>query len=84
MVRTAMAFDFELHSIPYYADDEQSWTLLPPKDDYRIDSERWVERLLCKGVAVDDVDFLFHILNPDPAERWTAEDIVSCGYLEVD
>jgi hypothetical protein len=83
-VRTAMAFDFNLHSIPCYAEDEQSRILLPSKDEPSADREDWVGRLLRKGIAADDVDFLFQILNPDPAERWTAKDIVSCGYLEVD
>jgi hypothetical protein len=83
-VRTAMALDFNLHSIPCYAEDEQSRTLLPSKDESSADSKDWVERLLRKGIAADDVEFLFQILNPDPAERWTAKDIVSCGYLEVD
>jgi hypothetical protein len=83
-VRTAMALDFNLHSIPCYGEDEQSRTLLPSKGEPSADSKGWVERLLRKGIAADDVEFLFHILNPDPAERWTAKDIVSCGYLEVD
>ena len=83
-VRTAMVFDFNLHSIPYYAEDEQSRILLPSKDKSSADSEDWVERLFRKGIAADDVEFLFQVLNPDPAERWTAKDIVSCGYLEVD
>ena len=82
-VRTAMAFDFNLHSIPCYAEDEQSRALLPSKDESSADSEGWAERLLRKGIAVDDVEFLFRVLNPDPAERWTAEDIVSCRYLEI-
>ena len=79
-----MAYDFDLHSIPYYAEDEQSRNLLPPRDESTADRDGWVERLLRKGVAANDVEFLFQILNPDPAERWTAMDIVSCGYLEVD
>ena len=83
-VRTAMAFDFNLHLIPCYAEDEQSRILLPSKDESSADREDWVERLLRKGIAADDVDFLFQILNPDLAERWTAKDVVSCGYLEVD
>lgn len=83
-VRIAMAYDFNLHSIPYYAEDEQSRTLLPPRNESTADRERWVEILLCKGVAANDVAFLSQVLNPDPAERWTAKDIVSCGYLEVD
>jgi hypothetical protein len=83
-VRTAMAFDFNLHSIPCYAEEGQSRALLPSIDESSADSEGWVERLLRKGIAADDVEFLFQILNPDPAERWTAKDILSCGYLEVD
>ena len=83
-VRTAMAFDFNLHSIPCYAENGQSQTLLPSIDEPSADSEGWVERLLHKGIAADDVEFLFHTLNPDPAKRWTAKDILSCGYLEVD
>ena len=83
-VRTAMAFDFNLHSIPCYAGNGHTRTLLPSIDESSADSEGWVERLLRKGIAADDVEFLFQILNPDPAERWTAKDILSCGYLEVD
>lgn len=83
-VRAALSLDFNLHSIPYYAEDEQSRILLPPKEESTANNERWVERLLDKGIAADDVEFLFQILNPDPAERWTAQDIVTCGYLEVE
>ena len=83
-LRTAIAFDFDLHSIPYYAEDERSWILLSPENESGAGSERWYERLLRKGVAADEIAFLFQVLNPDPAERWTAKDILSCGYLEVD
>lgn len=83
-VRTAIAFDFGLHSIPYYAEDERSRALLPPENESGGGSEHWCERLIRKGIAADDVAFLCQVLNPDPTERWTAKDIVSCGYLEVD
>ena len=82
-VRTAIAFDFDLHSIPFYAEDERSRTLLPPKSDSGASSERWYERLHCKGVAANEIAFLFQVLNPNPTERWTAKDILSCGFLEV-
>jgi hypothetical protein len=36
-VRTAMAFDF--NSISCYAEDEQSLTILPSKDESSADSE---------------------------------------------
>lgn len=42
------------------------------------------EGLLRKGVAAEDVEYPSLILNPEPAERWTAQDILSCGYLEID
>ena len=78
-----MALDFNLHSIPCYTEDERSRTLYPQNDKSSAANEGWIERLLRKAIAPDDVEFLFEILNPDPAERWTAKDIVSClrGHL---
>lgn len=82
-VRTAIAYDFELHSLPGYTEDEQSCALLPPKDDSRTEDDHWTSKLFRKGVSEGDIEFLFQILNPDPTQRWTAEDIARCGYLDV-
>lgn len=82
-VRAAIAFDFDLHSIPYYAEDERSRSLLPLQDEVGAGRERWDDKLSRKGVKAEDIAFLSQILNPEPAERWTAKDIVSCGYLEI-
>lgn len=57
---------------------------MPPKPDLNVNSERWIKRLISKGVPTVDIDFLCKIINPEPAARWTAEDIVASGYLEVD
>lgn len=82
-VRAAMAHDFNLNSIPYYIDDEDSRGL-PKEHDSDHTYEDGIEKIIRKGVAIEDVEFLLNVLNPDPEERWTAADIVSCGYLEVD
>jgi hypothetical protein len=81
-LRTAIAYDFNLHKIPLYAEDEQSQALLPPKDKRRKDD--WIYRLCDKGLGVNDIQFLFQILNPVPNERWTAGEIAGCGYLDTD
>jgi len=81
-VRTAIAYDFNLHEIPLYAEDERSRALLPPKD--KGEDDHWSYRLYRKGVQMDDIEFLLQILNPVPNERWTAADISRCGYLDID
>lgn len=54
-----------------------------PQHESGVGREHWCERLLQKGVAAEDVVFLFQVLNPAPAERWTAGDVVSCAYLKI-
>jgi hypothetical protein len=82
-VRKAIAYDFDLHANPYYAEDQRSRLLLPQKDDSRVEDDYWTSKLFHKGVSASDIEFLFQILTTDPRERWTAEEIAGCGYLDV-
>jgi hypothetical protein len=78
-----IARDFLLHLIPFYTDDKESLKLLPSKILPQSDDNWWGERLLRKGVLPEDIEFLVQVLNPDPNERLSAEDIIPSGYLEV-
>jgi hypothetical protein len=81
-IRTAMASDFGLHELPFYTDDERSRALLPSEEILSsLSIEYWGDRLDRKGVDFADIEFLCQILNPLPAERWTAGEIAHCGYL---
>jgi len=83
-VRTAISHDFCLHSIPYYAEDERSRVPLVAKDESSSNGERWGKDCSGKVLRREGVEFLSPILNLEPAERWTAQDILNCGYLEMD
>ncbi|KAK5125015.1 hypothetical protein LTR85_001206 [Meristemomyces frigidus] len=88
-VRAGIEYDFDLAFNPYFAADgrsESCVTKVAEAQAHSRDEERevWYDRLIKKGVAAEDVQFLLDILNPDPRKRWTAADIVRCGYLEID
>lgn len=80
-VRAAIAHDFDLFNCALYQDDQECLADVPRKvpDSKR---EHWTAKLLRKGVPEEDVSFVFTILNPDPRERWTAEDIIRSGFLD--
>jgi hypothetical protein len=82
-VRKAIAYDFDLHSNPFYAEDQQSRLLLPPTDESRVEDDHWTSKLFRKGVSASDLELLFQILNPDPRERWSVAEVAGCGYLDV-
>jgi len=75
-VRNAIAQDLSLQSIPFYKDDPESRGLLPTDQAPQSEDDRWGERLLRKGVPAEDIEFLVEVLNPDPNERLSAEDII--------
>ncbi|RMZ76154.1 hypothetical protein DV738_g5124, partial [Chaetothyriales sp. CBS 135597] len=83
-VRKAIAFDFDLYSNPIYSGAE-SKDLLPPEPDSGLflGSDRWMDRLRSKGVSDVDIEFLSLVLDPDPEARWTAQEIIATGYLEI-
>jgi hypothetical protein len=78
-----IACDFSLHSIPFYTDDQESLKLLPSNNLPQSDDDWWGERLLRKGVLAEDIEFLVQVLNPDPTQRVSAEDIIRSSYLEI-
>lgn len=85
-IRARMAVDFDLYSNPYYngMDNNKGRPLPPRSDEAAADTKHWASKLLEKGLSVDNVSFIYHTLNPDPAERWSARDILYSGYLDLD
>jgi len=69
--------------LPYYAEDEHSRHFLPRQKVELKDEAWWGEKLLQKGIALEDVEFLVQVLHPDPTQRPTAEDIIRSNFLEV-
>lgn len=82
-VRTAIVLDFSLQSTQFYSDDPESHRLLPIDRIPQSADDWWGERLLRKGVPVEDIGFLAQVLNPIRNERLSAEDITRSGYLDV-
>lgn len=79
-VRDTLAVDFGLHQLPYYTEDEQSSKLLPPpkpEEEYM-----WADTMIKKGIAIEDVQFLAGVLNPDPNTRLNPRQILETGHLE--
>ncbi|KAF2436215.1 kinase-like protein [Tothia fuscella] len=82
-VRGMIAQDFDLKSLPFYTDDARSSKLLPTDQPPQKEEDWWGERLLRKGVAAEEIAFLINVLDPDPRERPSAEEIIRSGYLEI-
>lgn len=82
-MRSMIAQDFSLQSLKFYTDNPESSKLLPTYQHIQSEDDWWGERLLRKGVAVEDIEFLIPVLNPDPNERLSAEDIIRNEYLEI-
>ncbi|PGG98582.1 CMGC protein kinase [Blastomyces parvus] len=79
-VRDQLAIDFDLASIPFYAEDKECAKKLPspqPEEAYM-----WANEMVEKGVAGEDIQFLVEVLNPDPNARLTVPEILESGYLE--
>jgi hypothetical protein len=66
-VRDTMAVDFDLHSLPWYAEDAESRAMLPPAQPDK--AYKWAETMTEKGVSGDDIQFLANVLNPLPYAR---------------
>ncbi|KAK2830997.1 hypothetical protein FQN49_007106 [Arthroderma sp. PD_2] len=79
-VRNTLAIDFDLASIPFYADDEQCAKLLPPPQP--DEAYMWANTMVENGVAGEDIQFLATVLNPDPDARLTVREVLESGYLE--
>jgi serine/threonine protein kinase len=82
-VQNSIAHAFVLREVPLFSHDEDSRNLLPDRPDIRPESDWWAEKLPQKGLSTEDIEFLFRVLNPNPQKRWTAEQIIRSGYLEV-
>ncbi|SPB46077.1 unnamed protein product [Aspergillus niger] len=81
VIRDQLAIDFDLSSVPFYAEDEQCAQFLPtpqPEEAYM-----WANTMVEKGVSGEDIQFLVEVLNPDPNARLTVREILESGYLEV-
>lgn len=79
-IRDALAIDFDLHSVPYYAQDEQVSKLLPQPQPDR--AYMWANSLFESGIAAEDIQFLAMVLQPDPNKRLAADQILETGYLD--
>ncbi|QKX61001.1 uncharacterized protein TRUGW13939_08147 [Talaromyces rugulosus] len=74
VIRDQLAIDFDLASIPLYAEDEQCTKILPapqPEEAYM-----WANNMINKGVSAEDIQFLVGVLNPDPNTRLTVREIL--------
>jgi hypothetical protein len=78
-IRDKLAVDFDLVSVPFYAEDEQCAQMLPPAQPE--EAYMWANSMVEKGVAGEDVQFLAGVLNPDPEARLTVREILESGYL---
>lgn len=78
-----IAWDLSSKSIPFSTDGPESYKLLPIDQVLRCEDDWWGGRLLRKGVPAEDIQFLVQVLDPDPNERLSAEDIVHNGCLEL-
>ncbi|KAF2144796.1 uncharacterized protein K452DRAFT_266905 [Aplosporella prunicola CBS 121167] len=70
--------DFDLEHTPFYSD------CILPTGHIRAEEDIWSTRLLKAGVPKAHVDFLAWVLNPDPYERPSAEDILQHPHLQLD
>ncbi|RAL00735.1 kinase-like protein [Aspergillus ibericus CBS 121593] len=75
-LRDQLAIDFDLSSVPFYADCREE--LPPPQPEQAY---MWANTMVEKGVAAEDVQFLVEVLHPDPRARITVREILEGGYL---
>lgn len=80
-IRDKLAIDFDIASVPFYAEDDQCAKLLPPARSE--EAYMWANDMVENGVAGEDIQFLVEVLNPDPNARLTAREILESRYLEV-
>ncbi|GLA58827.1 hypothetical protein AtubIFM54640_008934 [Aspergillus tubingensis] len=79
-IRDQLAVDFDLSSLPFYAEDEQCARILPipqPETAYM-----WANTMVEKGISHEDIQFLVEVLHPDPNARLTVREILESGYLD--
>jgi len=79
MIRLKMARDFDLLDCSYYHDALKGFD----KATLGGGTTSWTTRLLDGAIPADEVSFVLTVLNPDPTERWTAEEIIRCGFLDA-
>lgn len=80
--RDAVAKNFDLHSVPFYAQDENAKRLLPstpPTDDEKY---AWSARLEDESVFQDDIEFIREVLHPVPEKRKTPQEMLEDGFFE--
>lgn len=83
VARKALVADFDLCSVPLYAEDVSSVSLLPDERPGSEDIYMWAVDMSEKGVSGDDIQFLVDILNPRPDVWPTSEEIMRSGYLKT-
>ena len=79
-IRNQLAVDFDLSSLPFYAEEEQCARILPipqPETAYM-----WANTMVEKGISHEDIQFLVEVLHPDPNARLTVREILESGYLD--
>ncbi|GLB07481.1 hypothetical protein AtubIFM57258_002822 [Aspergillus tubingensis] len=79
-IRDQLAVDFDLSSLPFYAEDEQCARILPtpqPETAYM-----WANTMVDKGISHEDIQLLVEVLHPDPNARLTVHEILESGYLD--
>lgn len=79
-IRGQLAIDFDLSSLPFYAEDKQCARILPTPQPER--AYMWANNMVEKGVPGNDIHFLVEVLPPDPNARLTVREILESGYLD--
>ncbi|OJZ85070.1 hypothetical protein ASPFODRAFT_190922 [Aspergillus luchuensis CBS 106.47] len=79
-IRGQLAIDFDLSSLPFYAEDKQCARILPTPQPER--AYMWANNMVEKGVPGNDIQFLVEVLHPDPNARLTVREILESGYLD--
>ncbi|GKZ28934.1 hypothetical protein AbraIFM66950_001892 [Aspergillus brasiliensis] len=79
-IRDQLAVDFDLSSLPFYAEDEQCARMLPPPRPE--EAYMWANDMFEKDVSGEDIQFLVEVLHPDPNARLTVREILESGYLD--
>ncbi|KAJ2984385.1 hypothetical protein NUW58_g6089 [Xylaria curta] len=83
VARERMATDFDLFSVPLYAEEDGLSSLVPCKRLEPDDIYLWAVDMSENGVSNEDIQFLVDVLNPRPDVRPTADEIIRGRYLKV-
>lgn len=81
--RRAMVADFDLFSVPLYAEDADLVSISPDQRPKPEDIYMWAVDMSEKGVSGEDIQFLVDVLNPRSDVRLTSEEILRSGYLKT-